>query len=214
MKNLSVGLNIVLLIAVIVLFYLHFSSPAADSQTKAETTVVKGDGKSTVAYVNADSLFRNYEFYIDLTENFNRKRQEQESTLQSKQYEFERKYAEFQEKVSKRLVTTRQAEDMQKQLARQQEGLMQLRDQLTAEIMEAEAVMNQGLRDSIRSYLKDYNKKHNFAIIFSTAGNILYGQESLDITEVVVDGLNNRYAPKEEDENKKDDNKEAKKDEE
>ncbi len=194
MKNLSVGLNIVLLIAVAILYYLHFSAPK--SETKQSTqTATKSDGTATVAFVNADSLFRNYKFYTDLTENFNRKRQEQEGTLQSKQYEFERKYAEFQEKVSKRLVTTRQAEDMQNQLARQQESLYQLRDQLTAEMMEAESVMNQGLRDSINSYLEHFNKQFGYSIIFSSVGNVLYGQESVDITEAVIKGLNERYTP-------------------
>jgi outer membrane protein len=60
MKNLSLILNAVLLVAVGVLFYLHFSS-AKPSATTASTPI----GDVTIAYINSDSIVTHYTFMDD-----------------------------------------------------------------------------------------------------------------------------------------------------
>ena len=50
--------------------------------------------------------------------------------------------------------------------------------------------------DKANVYLTEYGKKHGYGIIFGTAagGSILYGSEDkYDITEEVIEGLNERY---------------------
>jgi hypothetical protein len=64
MKNLSLILNGVLVIAVAVLFYLHFSAPKAGGDTTnytADTTLVSAKGKAIV-YLDSDSLLKGYEY--------------------------------------------------------------------------------------------------------------------------------------------------------
>lgn len=54
----------------------------------------------------------------------------------------------------------------------------------------------QGNFEKINVYLAEYGKKHNYTIIFGTmsGGNIVYADErSIDITEEIVKGLNERY---------------------
>lgn len=53
------------------------------------------------------------------------------------------------------------------------------------------------MRDSIQSFLRDYNKQKGYSIILSKAGdNILYANPAMDITTDVVNGLNKRYKKK------------------
>jgi outer membrane protein len=61
-NNTSLIWNIVLTIAVAVLFFLHFSGNPDGSSTAADGAVVPG--RRTV-YVQVDSLLKNYEFFKD-----------------------------------------------------------------------------------------------------------------------------------------------------
>ena len=52
------------------------------------------------------------------------------------------------------------------------------------------------MRDSIQSFLKEYNKTKKFDYIISKVGdNILTANAKYDITKEVVNGLNKRYKP-------------------
>ncbi len=48
----------------------------------------------------------------------------------------------------------------------------------------------------INAYLKEYGENHAYKIILAAtdAGNIVYAQEGMEITEEVIEGLNKRYA--------------------
>ena len=55
---------------------------------------------------------------------------------------------------------------------------------------------NKALRDSIQHFLAEYNKDKKYALILSKAGdNILYANESYNITKDVIAGLNKAYKP-------------------
>ncbi|KAA6326682.1 hypothetical protein EZS27_024247 [termite gut metagenome] len=53
------------------------------------------------------------------------------------------------------------------------------------------------LRDSINSFLKDYNKEKGYTFIISNTGsdNLLYADKAYDITQEIVNGLNAKYIP-------------------
>lgn len=197
MKNISGILNIVLLIAVVVLYILHFTDNSDSKSTteKKEVTVadITSGSYPTIAYIQGDSLMKKYVFYDEIRELLEQKRQQSEGNLAAKQTAFQRKASEFQEKVSKHLVTRKQAEEMQAQLAREEQSLYKLRDQLQMQMMQDEQEMTKQLYDSISSYLKHYNKDFNFSYIISNSGDILYADTMLNITDVIIEGLNDRY---------------------
>src|SRR5687767_12910855 len=61
MKNLSLILNIVLLVAVGVLYYLHFASPKGGSVTgNTANDAVLSDLK--IAYINSDTVLKYYDY--------------------------------------------------------------------------------------------------------------------------------------------------------
>jgi len=64
-KNASLILNIVLAIAVAVLYYLHFKGNSTDATPTAVPTESKG---KAIVYVNVDSLLTKYDFFQRHTE--------------------------------------------------------------------------------------------------------------------------------------------------
>jgi outer membrane protein len=195
MKNISIILNAVLIVAVGVLFYLHFSSSKPEAKTK-KTKKVETAESAVIAYVNIDSLTKNYKFFQDLRELLLQKQQNSEQSLNRKAAAYEKEAMDFQEKIEKHLITQRQAEEMQQKLMSKQQTILKLRETLGMQLAQDEAAMNKQLHDSINSFLNNYNSDGRFKMILSISmgQNLLYGDESLDITEEVIEGLNERYS--------------------
>ncbi len=194
MKNISIILNAILIVAVGVLFYLHFSSSKPAEKAKSNKKVEVAES-ALVAYVNIDSLTKNYKFFEDLRELLIQKQQNSELSLNRKAAAYEQEAMDFQEKIQKHLITQRQAEEMQQKLLSKQQTILKLRETLGMQLAQDEAAMNKQLHDSINSFLAEYNQDGRFKLILSISmgQNLLYGDESLDITEEVISGLNQRY---------------------
>lgn len=194
MKNLSLILNIVLLVAVVVLFAMEFSE---DKNEKKENSTehIQNASDFKVAYVEIDSLLNNYDLYNELAKQFGDNQQRMEAELQQKSQNIQRQGADLQQKMQQRLITMRQAEAKQKELMQAQQNLIQLRDQLTQKLAMDQQIMNKQVYDSVYSFLNDLNTKRHYKIIFSTAQSnpILLADSTLNITKEVIDGLNRRY---------------------
>ena len=81
-------------------------------------------------------------------------------------------------------------------LAKQQQDLQALNDRLSNDFAAEQMKYNDEMRDSIQSFLKEYNKTKKFDYIISKVGdNILMANAKYDITKDVVNGLNKRYKP-------------------
>jgi len=67
-KNLSVILNVVLIIAVAILYFLHFSNDQPAQGTHEEQITALSGGLPQIAYVNSDSLLSKYDYFKDKAE--------------------------------------------------------------------------------------------------------------------------------------------------
>lgn len=198
MKNLSVIINVVLGIAVAILYVLHFTASGSGPASEPER-VERGEQMSPpegIVYVDFDTLLNNYDMFFDLQKQFLEKQQKLENDLNSSSRTYERQVADFQDKVQKGLVTRSQAQQMEMELMQVQQELIQQRDQFQRELMEEEQVMNRQLQHSIYEFLDEYNRDHNYNFILSHTfgGPFLYTDKSLDITRGVIEGINRKYS--------------------
>jgi outer membrane protein len=196
MKNLSLILNAVLIVAVAVLFYLHFSAKGSAKQgpAKAESVNIY-QPDVPIVYVNIDTLLNNYEYFKDMQDDFADKQSELEAELNNRSRQYEASAMDYQNKIQKGLVTRREAAELEQQLLQEQQNLLQLRDQLTMQLQEEEQVSNRKLINAIMEYLKVYNEDLNYQFIFSNSfgDNVLFANEQLDITYSILPGLNAKY---------------------
>ena len=196
MKNLSLILNAVLIAAVGVLFYLHFSvrGNTKPGPARAEgLSIAQPD--VPIVYVNIDTLLHNYEYFKDMQEDFADKQSELEAELNNRSKQYEASAMDYQNKVQKGLVTRREASELEQQLLAEPPSLLQLRDQLTMQLQEEEQVSNRKLINAIMEYLKVFNTDQNYQFIFSNSfgDNVLFANDQLDITNIVLPGLNEKY---------------------
>lgn len=195
MKKFSVVLNVVLVVAVAVLFVLFFSNNKSNkSETVASETgaAQKGD----IVYIQIDSLINNYDMFNDLRSELESKATKIQNDLNKKSRAFENDAKDFEEKLNKGLLTRSQAESMQASLLQRQQELQNYTQQKQMEMAEEETVMVNKVMDSIKTYVKKYNETHQYALILTTSATtqvVMEGNVSLDITQDVLAGLNEEY---------------------
>lgn len=170
-------------------------SPKDEAANSQATEIPAGGLK--IAYVEIDTLMSQYEFCKDYTILMNRKGENIRATLAGKERALQAKAAELQKKYETNQFTTKeQVEQAQMSLAKQQQDLQALNDRLSNDFAAEQMKYNNEMRDSIQSFLKEYNKTKKFDYIISKVGdNILTANAKYDITKEVVNGLNKRYKP-------------------
>lgn len=198
MKKINYLIKGIFAIAVIFMFS-QCNGKKADAD-ESTTAVAQGTlpGGLKVAYVEIDTLLTKYNFWNDLNEMMMKKEENIRATLNQKARELDAEGKEFQRKVQNNAFVSRErAEQENARLVKKQQDLQELQTRLTNE-MQAENQKNSiQLRDSINAFLKVYNKKHGYSMIFSNTGfdNLLYAEKGYNITKDIIDGLNERYAP-------------------
>jgi outer membrane protein len=191
MKNASLILNGVLLVAVAVLFYLHFSSgrPAGGSMTS--------DGGSPsnlkVAYVNQDTVLKYYEFVKMNTDKLQAKATSLGQQLNNRQQSLQREVQSYRTNVNS--MTIGQAQAIEQDLQQKGQNLQMFEQQLAQEMEEERERINTELYTKITGFLKTYSKDKGIEVILKLdrGSDLLYGGNSLDISQDVVKGLNDAW---------------------
>lgn len=187
-----------ILAAVVIVMFAQCNGKKADSDESGTAAVGAAPSGLKIAYVEIDTLLTKYTFWNDLNEMMMKKEENIRATLNQKARELDAEGKEFQRKVQNNAFVSRErAEQENARLVKKQQDLQELQTRLTNE-MQAENQKNSiQLRDSINSFLKIYNKKHKYSMIFSNTGfdNLLYADKAYNITNDIIDGLNERYAP-------------------
>lgn len=182
-------------VAVATALTLGSCAKKGNSSTTAESGTQAATGTQKIGYVEIDTLMSQYNFCKDYTLLMNKKGENIRTTLANKERALQQKAAELQRKYESNGFTTRdELEGAQMAIAKQQQDLQSLNDQLMNEFAMEQAKFNNQLRDSIQAFLKEYNKDKKFDFIISKAGdNLLIANPEYDVTEDIVKGLNSRY---------------------
>jgi outer membrane protein len=189
LKNLSLILNAILIIAVSILYYMHFNekkaAPPLDSQKQSQ-----------IVYVNSDSLLDNYEYIIQAKKELEEHHQKAEADFNAKGEAFQNAVKAYQARAQS--MTPDQMQYTEKDLKEKEEVLMQYKDELTKELAKKEQELDERLFTAIRDYLKKNvgGKNYNYVLGYTKGGGILYANDSLDITKTLLDGLNKEYREK------------------
>jgi len=189
MKNLSLILNAILIVAVGVLYYLHFASPKSVSGSAGNVSA----SNLQIAYINADSVLKNYDYFKVSREKLESKGQKLDADLRNRAQSLQNDYAAYQRNLSS--MTIGQAKALEEDLTKKQQNLRMYQESLSQELMGEEQKVNQELYGKVTDYLKKYGKERGIQVVlkYDPSSDLLFAGDSLDISKDVVKGLNEAY---------------------
>jgi outer membrane protein len=194
MKKLSVVLYVVLFLAVAGLYFLHFSGNKKTKKSETSGSIA-GTPAQGVAYINIDSVIFKFDMFFDRRNDLMSKQKSAEAELNSKASLYQKDAKDYQDKVNKGLITRAVAAQIEQSLVQQQQELVTLRDKLQSNLAEEEQVMNRQIIDYITKFLEENRSDYNYQYILgkSFGSVVLYGDNSLDITQKVLNAINQKY---------------------
>jgi outer membrane protein len=196
MKNTSLILSIISLVAVVVFGILTLTKggKGADAQTEGEA-VEASASKGDIVYVDLDRILMEYDMANDLRSVVETKVQNIEAEVTRRGKKLENDVIEFQNKIDKGLMTRSVAEAQSQKLQQQEAEFNNYAAQKQQEINEEQVVMMNQLADAIQTYLAKYNEEKQYAMILTNSGGspVITADAALNITDDVLAGLNEEY---------------------
>ncbi len=190
MKNLSLILNAVLLVAVGILYFLHFSGNPQPSFTGGAYTA---SGNLSLAYINSDSVLEHYEYLKQERTRLEEKGSKMDSEYRNRAQGLQNEISAYQRNINN--MTYNQQRGAEEELTRKQQNLELYQQSLSQELMIEQNKLNKELYDRITSFLKEYGKDRGLQLVlkYDPTSDVLYAGDSLEITKDVIDGLNAKF---------------------
>ncbi len=187
--------NIVIAIAVVVLYILHFTTNKSQAPVfinASDSTLMAMPGINAV-YVNGDSLLENYEYFKNAKKQFEAKTVRTEKEIEAKRSVLELEFTNYQKMASS--MSAEQRARTEESLMRKEQELRLYSENAANKLQEEQSKFNEELFDRVSKYLKEHSKEKSYKVVFNfTKGaGILYADDSLNITNEILEGLNREY---------------------
>lgn len=188
MKNISLALNVILLVAVAFLYYLHFSAP---KNQKAVGSFNSKDLK--VMYLNSDTVLKYYDYFKVNRDRLESKGKRLDQELKSRAQGLQNEIESYQRNASN--LTMGQARTVEEDLGKKRQNLQMYQESLSQEMISDQDRMMKDLYERVTSYLKKYGQERSLQVVlkFDASSDLLFAQDSLDISKDVIKGLNEIY---------------------
>ncbi|MEM7107038.1 MAG: OmpH family outer membrane protein [Bacteroidota bacterium] len=192
MKNLSLVLNLVLIVAVAVLYYLQFSNAQTSPSQEVQTSKSLSD--YSIVYINADSVLANYDYFKDVQVQLEDRGKKLEAEYQNRAQGLQNEVTNYQRTVAN--LTIGQAKAIEEDLMKKQQNLRLYQESLTQELLKEENKINKELYGKVTAFLKEYSQQNNVDLVvkYNQGSDVLFASDSLDITHIVIEGLNLAYS--------------------
>jgi outer membrane protein len=144
-----------------------------------------------IAYVDSAELMKEYHGMKDYEKELKKQEKAFQAKYEQKVAEIQTQYQEFQKNAKK--MGRKKAEARNFELNQMYQQLQQQQQAESYQLQqESQAKMSELLKE-VTGFVSDYGKKNTYTYILGTSevsGTVLYGDEKLDITDVVLEALN------------------------
>ena len=154
--------------------------------------------KGAIVFFNLDTVTQEYDMANDLRSVVETKINSISEEVNRKGNRLQKDVNDFQNKIDKGLMTRSVAEVQSQKLQKQQADFQNYAAQKQQEINEEQSVMMNQIADAIKTFVDKYAEEQGFAMVLTTQGDVLpapvvCGDPDLDITQAIIDGLNEEY---------------------
>lgn len=160
----------------------------------AFTFVYNASDDNPIVYVDATRLLSKYVGMEDARKLLQTQHESWQSNLDTLKHEMDIAVANFQQKKTK--VSSSEGKLLEALATAKQEQFMMYEQSVKEQYQNKDREISEGLLKKVNEYIKSFGDKHGYTIILAAThyGNIAYASKSLDITDVVLQGLNYDYS--------------------
>lgn len=190
--------TILLAVAVVVLYVLHFAgigSPKGKYNPNATVAVANEDGLK-IAYIDTDTLMAKYQYAIDLQKEIEQFQAAKQNSLKSQMNAFQNDYQTYLQTGDKLTLTQQKAKE--EELQKRAEKLQGLEGEYAMQVQEKLMKESEKMTNAVYAFIREYNAANQqFDLILAKSFNqspVLYGNPGMDITNEILEGLNDEYS--------------------
>ncbi|MBP5527278.1 MAG: OmpH family outer membrane protein [Bacteroidales bacterium] len=163
----------------------------SSKQNPDATAPVVTEGGLKVAYIDTDTLLARYQYAIDLEQQLKDYTEQQRRYGQQQVDAFQKDYNNYLQTGSTMTLTQQQAKEAE--LKQRAEKMQTLEQELMAKIAEKQAAETAKIMNAIYAFVREYNAANQQFDIIYTKQATLYINPAMDITDEIVNGLNEEY---------------------
>jgi outer membrane protein len=189
-------LNVVLLLAVAALFYLHFSAPKNNGVKIADTkSAPQNNTACRIAYFEMDSVENSFKLFKDVKSELGKEEDRMNNEMATLEKKYQDRIMQFQRQAQ--TMTQVQSENANREVIQMQEGMKSKKQELDSKYQDLYIRKSREVKSKIEEFLKEYNSQKGFSYIVAFEPSLFYYKDTAyNITGDVIKGLNERYDKK------------------
>ncbi|WP_272149608.1 OmpH family outer membrane protein [Tenacibaculum aiptasiae] len=159
-------------------------------------TFFLSQNSSELVYVDVNKLLDGYKRTKVVRAEFEKKAKVLKSNVDSLVVDWQKELKLYEKERSG--YSKKELKLKQELLGNKQQQINNYQQAIQKQIQEADKKATQTVVNDINDYVKEYGKEKGYKIIFgaSGSGNVMYADESSDLTAVVLEGLNKEFQGK------------------
>lgn len=171
----EIGFKLLTIVGIVVLLFLQFKS------------------SDSIVYVDSIKLMNGYDGMKEARKEYEAKAAVWRLNLDSLKSELESKIKEYQVKQSS--LSTKEKQLTEELLHSKQQQFMNYQQVLSEKIQREDQELTALVLGKVNDYIKKYGEEKGYDIIMAATqyGNIVYSEKAMDITDKVLQGLNEQY---------------------
>ncbi|NVN18061.1 OmpH family outer membrane protein [Muricauda sp. HICW] len=149
--------------------------------------------ESEQVYVDVNRLLEGYDRTKVDREAFNKKAAVMKANVDSLMIDWQDELKAYEKERAS--MTKKELALKQELLQNKQQQINNYQQAIQKQVQEEDQKMTQTVINDINDYVKEYGKKHGHRIIFGAhgSGNIMYADKETDLTDIILEGLNEQY---------------------
>ncbi|MBI1767462.1 MAG: OmpH family outer membrane protein [Bacteroidetes bacterium] len=187
MKNLSLILNGVLLVAVGVLYFLFFSNK------KGNASAITAPSNLKIAYIKTDTILKYYDFFKEMKIIYEAKNKRLDQDMQNRAQSLQNDINAYQRNVGN--LTIGQAKAVEEDLGKKQQNFRLYQQSVEQEVVNDQSKLQNELYGKITAFLKKYAEGSDLQVVmkYDQTSDVLFGGPGIDISKDVIKGLNEEF---------------------
>ena len=142
-----------------------------------------------IAYIDSSKLLEKSKAFKVVQQQMQIEEEKAKSNIDTLMKEFDISLKSYEKNLSS--MSAKENQMAKELLKTKQTQLMQYQQAIKEKVEKEQQAKAQEILKGINEYISEYGKKNGYKIILATSnGNIAYGDESVDITEKIIEGIN------------------------